>query len=161
MFLGATQPLQCGVVHRRRDEWDGELFELGLVEERHFRAAVDDEQEPTVLVDRPSHGGAELVPEEVLIRLRLTVAGLEVSERGRVVPEVELDAKLLQQVRAEEKVDVKLLLPGDEKLHLVVRHDGYGHVADPDRTNFEVLEDGEVHGDRLSEKSGEGAFERT
>ena len=62
-------------------------------------------------------------------------------------------------MRPEKKIDFELFLAADEKLHLVVRHDRHRHVGDAHLPEVELLEDAEVHRNRLAQQAGESSFE--
>ena len=134
---------------------------MPLVQEGHFRSGVEDEHVPAVTVDRAAHRGPELFDEQVLINDRLSRSGEDPREGDVVAAEVELDSKFLQQMRAEEKVDLEFFFAGDQKLHLVIGHDRHRHVGDRHPAQVELVQQSEMHRNGLAEETGEGAFEGT
>ena len=154
VLLRAAQSLQRRVVdlgeklHRQR-------VDLRRVQKRDLGTGIEDEDEPAFAIDHAAHGGAEVIPEKILIGRGHAIGGGEVRERGLVAAEVELDARLLQQMRAEEKLDRELVLAGDDELHLVVRHDRHRHILDDHPADLQRIDDPELDLDRLAEKAGE------
>ena len=139
--------------------WTGSELICAEFEKRHLGTGIEDEDEPSLAIDHAAHGGAEVIPEKILIGRGDAIRGGEVRERGLVAAEVELDARLLQQVRAEEELDRELVLAGDDELHLVVRHDRHRHVLDGHLADLQRLDDSELDLNRLAEEAGERPFE--
>src|SRR5213075_3327465 len=102
-----------------------------FVQERDFGSGVEKEQVPPATVEGAANGRAELLEEEILIANRLARPREQAHEGDAAPPEIELETKLLEQVRAEQKVHLEFLLARDHELHLVVRHDGDRHSFDP------------------------------
>src|SRR5207248_3430050 len=98
------------------------------IEKRDLGTGIEDEDEPSLAIDHTAYGRTEVIPEEVLIRSSHAIRGREMGERGLVVTEIELDARLLEQVRAEEEFDRKLILAGRDELNLEVSHECRRHV---------------------------------
>src|SRR5205823_1429583 len=101
---------------------------------------------PAVAIDCAANGGTELLDEEILIRCRPSRRLRNARQGDAAAPEVELDAELLQQMRAEEKVDSEFFPAGDEELHLVVRHHRHRDVCDAHPAEIEFFQNAEVNG---------------
>ena len=101
MLLGPTQTLQRRVVDLRSELLDWQRRQMFLVEECDFRAGVENECEPAAAVDRAANRWTETLDEEILIADRPARGSENAAERGVAMAEIELDAKLLQQMRAE------------------------------------------------------------
>src|SRR5438270_4446226 len=89
----------------------------------------------------------------------MPVGRRQALKRDRVPREIEIGAELLEEVRAEEEVDVERRLPAGDEVHLVVRHDRDRDVLDDDVADRQRFEEAELDLDRLAEEAVELAGE--
>src|SRR5207245_8923173 len=108
-----------------------------LVMNGDFGGGVWDEVEPSAQMDRAADRGAEPLDEEVLIANRPPRGGEDPVERDSAMAKIELEPKLLQEMRAEEKIHLELFLAADQKSHLVVGHHRHRNVGDRHRSELQ------------------------
>jgi hypothetical protein len=98
--------------------------------------------------------------EEILVGVGNMIACSQAGECGEMAIEVELELELLEQIRAEEKVDVELARLGltRDEAHLVVRHDRHRNVVDEDTAQLHSRQQSErdlkVQNDKIVTENG-------